>query len=95
MARRIAWLGLSSPVIDVVAMDDLADAGEVGMLGELGADRGLVAEQEEAADRRGGARRSAAPATMTAGPASPPIASMAIRGPLLTMPVPRREAGPS
>ena len=54
------------------------------MLGELGADRVLVAEQQEVEVVAALPRRRAAPATITAGPESPPIASIAIRGPLPT-----------
>ena len=48
LARRIAWLGFSVAGDDVVAMDDLDGRRERRVLAELGADRRLVAEQEEA-----------------------------------------------
>jgi len=73
-------------------MDDLRDAGEARIAVELGADRIFVAEQEEAeivAPLEG----QAAPAIITAGPESPPMASIAIRGALPTFKPSGCEAG--
>ena len=53
---------------------------ERAVAGELGADRALRRRRQSNAERRSLASARAAPATIAAGPLSPPIASIAMRG---------------
>ena len=84
LARRIAWLGLSSPAMTSsqwTISETAASAGRPASSARIAASS--PNSRKDRSSRR--SKASAAPAIITAGPESPPIASIAIRGALPTV----------